>query len=105
LKVFFDECVPRPLMKLFPEYEIRTAQDMGWGRKKNGELLKLAETQFEIFVTTDTNLRYQQNLKERRIALLVLSPNNLHLLKSKYQEIAAAIASLQPSQYRELFLK
>ena len=104
MKVFFDECVPRPLAVLLAEHEIRTAQQLGWGRKKNGELLTLAETQFEVFVTTDQNLKYQQNLAGRKLAILVLSTNTLNILRAKYKEIAAAIASLQPGQYVELSL-
>ncbi|MDD2707974.1 MAG: hypothetical protein PHV34_08195 [Verrucomicrobiae bacterium] len=104
MKVFFDECMPRPLIALLAGLEIETAQGMGWGRKKNGELLKLTETQFEVFVTTDRNLRYQQNLKGRKIAILVLTPNVLSVLLSNYVRIGAAIKAMQPGEYQELTL-
>lgn len=76
MRVFFDECVPRPLRKLLTAYEIKTAQEMGWGRMKNGELVRQAETGgFGVFVNSDQNLQYQQNLQDRKIALLVLWTN------------------------------
>lgn len=60
MRVLFDECVPWPLHALLPEHECRTAQQMKWKRIKNGELLALAEAQFDVFLTCDQNLRYQQ---------------------------------------------
>jgi len=64
VRVFFDECVPKPLRRLLVPHDIRTAQDMGWSRMKNGELIRHAETGgFEVFVTADQNLQYQQNLQ------------------------------------------
>ena len=104
MKVFFDECIPRPLRLLLPGHTIKTAQEMGWGRKKNGELIALAEAEFEVFLTSDKNLRYQQNLTGRKIALLVLSTNTWSVVRSGVVEIAAALKSLQPGEYREMAL-
>jgi predicted nuclease of predicted toxin-antitoxin system len=59
MKVLLDECTPRVVKRRLPMHDISTAQEMGWAGIKNGELLKLAETQFEVFITTDKNLRYQ----------------------------------------------
>lgn len=76
MKVFFDECVPRPLRKLLATHEIKTAQELEWGRLKNGALIAHAEQAgFDVFVTSDQNLKYQQNLQRNKIALLVLSTN------------------------------
>jgi hypothetical protein len=91
-------------MALLPGHDIKTAQQMGWGRKKNGELLTLAEGQCDVFVTTDQNLKYQQNLTGRQISMLVLSTNTLSVLRAKHKEVAAAIATIQPGQYIELSL-
>jgi hypothetical protein len=100
VKVFFDECVPRPLSRLLPGHEIRTAQEMGWGRLKNGELIRRAEENgFEVFVTSDQNLGYQQNLAHRHIALLVLSTNYWPILQTQTARIETALAALQPGQY------
>ncbi len=106
MKIFFDECVPRPLRRLLPNHEILTAQEMGWGRLKNGELLRKAEENaFEVFVTSDQNLRYQQNMENRRIALLVLSTNFWPELKESAESIRVTIESLEPGQFVEIEIK
>ena len=103
MKVFFDECVPRPLRKLLAVPEIKTAQEMGWGRLKNGELIRQAEVSgFDVFVTSDQNLKYQQNLQGRKIALLVLSTNYWPILEKHHGLITSALAAIQPGQYLEL---
>jgi hypothetical protein len=103
VKVFFDECVPRPLRGLLNGQEIRTAQEMGWSRLKNGELIRCAEESgFEAFVTSDQNLVYQQNLAGRQIALLILSTNYWPVLRTRVDKIATALAALQPGQYGEV---
>jgi len=66
MKVLLDECVPWPIHRLLVGHECRTAQQKGWGGIKNGQLLQLAEAEFELFITADQNLRYQQNLAGRR---------------------------------------
>jgi len=105
VKVFFDECVPRPLRGLLPKHEIKTAQELGWGRLKNGELIRRAEESgFEVFVTSDQNLSYQQNLSGRRIALLVLSTNYWPTLRNQPSKIQEALVALQPGRYVELLI-
>jgi hypothetical protein len=104
VKILFDECMPQPLRRHLVEFEISTAQEIGWGRVKNGELLKRAEGVFEVFLTADQQLKYQQNLKGRRLAILVLSTNRWPKIKAKVQEIIAAIQSLNPGDYLELTL-
>ena len=81
MKVLFDECMPQPLRRLLVDFEISTAREMGWGRVKNGELLKRAEGVFDAFVTSDQQLEYQQNLKDRRLAILVFSTNRWPVVK------------------------
>jgi hypothetical protein len=101
--VFFDECVPRPLRKLLAGHEIKTAQDMGWSRMKNGELIRRAEAEgFYVFVTSDRNLRYQQNLQGRKIALLALSTNHWPALAKEYALVQSVLTSIQPGQYVDL---
>jgi len=105
VKVFFDECVPRPLCRLLAAHEIKTAQEMGWGRLKNGALIAQAEQGgFEVFVTSDQNLKYQQNLKSNRIALLVLSTNFWPTLRENHTRVAAALEAIRKGEYRELIL-
>src|SRR5206468_10977522 len=68
VKILLDECVPLPLRKLLVGHECSSAQEMGWKSIKNGELLSLAEPQFDLFITSDQGLAYQLNLRGRRIA-------------------------------------
>ena len=76
--ILFDTCVPRPLRNCLAGHNVRRAQQQGWGGLKNGELLRAAEVDgFEVFVTSDKNLSYQQNLSGRQIAILVLPTNRL----------------------------
>jgi hypothetical protein len=70
MRILLDECAPRPLKREFVEYKIRTVVEMGWSGKKNGELLRLMiQEGFTILLTTDQNLRYQQNLLESEKAI------------------------------------
>lgn len=104
MKILFDECMPQPLRRRLAELEISTAQEMGWGRVKNGDLLKLAEGAFDAFLTSDQQLKYQQNLKGRKLAILVLSTNRWPQVKARTQEIIAAVLALKPGDYVELTL-
>jgi hypothetical protein len=72
MKILFDACCPRPLRKYLPAHEVTTAQQMGWGELRNGELLKRAQNEFEVMISTDSNIEYQQQLPEYDIALIVL---------------------------------
>ena len=81
MRILLDECVPWPMHRLLTGHECRTAKQCGWGAIKNGDLLRLAEGQFDLFITSDQNLRYQQNLAGRRIAILELSTNKLHRIQ------------------------
>jgi hypothetical protein len=78
MRILLDECAPRPLKRELIDYEIRTVVEMGWAGKKNGELLQLMSQEgFTILLTTDQNLRYQQNLRQAGIAVVVLvAPSN-----------------------------
>jgi hypothetical protein len=96
--------MPQPLRRRLAEFEISTAQEMGWGRVKNGELLKRAEGVFDVFLTADQQLKYQQNLKDRKLAILVLSTNRWPIVKAKTPEIIAAIQALRQGDYKELDL-
>jgi hypothetical protein len=71
MKLLLDECLPRKLKNHLPEHECSTVPEQGWAGKKNGELLLLAEKSgFEIFLTLDRGVEYEQNLKERRVPAL-----------------------------------
>ena len=73
MRILFDQGTPVPLRHALPGHSVETAYERGWSNLCNGDLLTAAEgASFELFVTTDQNLRYQQNLAGRRIAILVL---------------------------------
>ena len=72
MRVLLDECLPRRLKRELAGHEVRTAPEMGWASKRNGELLALAVGQFDVFLTADRNLSYQQDLSSFDIAVVVL---------------------------------
>lgn len=89
MRILLDECLPRPLKRELNDYEIKTVVEMGWSGKKNGELLKLmVQEGFTILLTADRNLRYQQNLQQSGIAVIILvaSSNRLSDLISLIPE-------------------
>jgi hypothetical protein len=78
MRILLDECVPRPLRRNLPGHDVRTVQEMGWDGHENGDLLReLLAAGFDVFLTVDQNLRYQQNLRAAGVAVLVLvAPTN-----------------------------
>jgi hypothetical protein len=73
MRILFDQGTPVPLRQYLIEHSVTTAYEEGWSNLSNGDLLKSAEDKgYQIFVTTDRNLRYQQNLRDRQIAIVVL---------------------------------
>ena len=99
MKVLIDECLPKYLKKALAGHEVETVQGAGWSGVKNGELLKLAEITFEVFVTADQNLRYQQNLSERKIAIIELPTNTLSVVKQLTPEILNALSTITHGAY------
>lgn len=101
MKVLLDECVPAPLRRVLAEHSCSTAQSCGWSGVRNGELLALAERAgFEVFLTADQNLRYQQNLAARRLAILEVTTNDLRRSRAAVPTIVAALAELRAGEYR-----
>ena len=72
MRVILDECVDRRLARQFPGHAVKTVPEMGWATIRNGDLLALAEREFDVFVTVDRNLSFQQNLPRFKIAVLIL---------------------------------
>jgi len=68
VKILLDECTPHVVKKSLPTRDVSTVQEMGWAGIGNGELLNRAEGEFDVFITTDKKLRYQQNLSGRNLA-------------------------------------
>lgn len=77
MKILLDECIDRRLARDIAGHDVKTVHQMGWATIKNGELLDLAEKDFEVFVTVDRNLSFQQNLPRYNVAVIVLrAPSN-----------------------------
>lgn len=103
MKVLFDQGTPAPLRRAFAAHVVATAFEQGWAALQNGALLGAAEEQgFELFVTTDKNLRYQQDLAARRIAILVLWTTSWPDLRPHAAAVAAAGLAMSEGEYREL---
>src|SRR5262245_18715749 len=72
MRNLFDSCCPRPLRKYLSGHDVTTAQELGWEELRNGELLQRAQAQFDVMISTDSNIEYQQRLPDYGIALIVL---------------------------------
>jgi predicted nuclease of predicted toxin-antitoxin system len=72
MRVLLDECVPRKLKRVLGDHEVVTVTENGWSGLKNGELLKLAQANFDVFLTMDQNLSFQQNLKRFDIGIVLM---------------------------------
>jgi hypothetical protein len=103
VRLLFDQGTPVPLRQLLVGHEVSTAYECGWATLKNGELLTAAEVQgFEVLVTTDKNLKYQQNLASRSIAILVLGTTSWPRIRAAAEIVAAAVAAAAPGTYAEV---
>jgi hypothetical protein len=102
MKIIIDECVPHIVKKRLPQQEIKTVQEMGWAGVKNGDLLKLVEAEFDIFITSDKNLRFQQNLENRKLAILLLPSNQIPIVENLLPKIEDALKTNQSGEFIEL---
>lgn len=102
MRILFDQGTPAPLRRALAQHEVSTAFEMGWSNLENGELLRAAEGRFEVFVTTDQNLRYQQSLAGQQLAILVLPTTNWLEIQQHQQAVVAAVNSMGTGEYREL---
>jgi predicted nuclease of predicted toxin-antitoxin system len=99
-RLLLDENMPKGLRNILAGYTVESAYRMGWGALTNGELLKAAEAAgFDAIVTADNNMRYQQNLKGRRLALVVVSTNNWPIIRANADAVLAAVHSAQAGAY------
>ena len=102
MRVLFDQGTPAPLRRVLAAHEVSTTFELGWSDLENGDLLRAAEGRFEVFVTTDQNLRYQQNLSGRQLGILVLPTTSWPEMQTHQDEVATAVNSVRPGEYREL---
>ena len=102
MNIILDECTPHIVKKRLRHLAIRTVQEMGWAGVKNGALLKKVEPLFDVFITTDKNLRYQQNLSGRTLAFIVLPTNQVPVIAKLIPEIDAVLATIQTGDFIEI---
>ena len=100
MKLLLDECIDRRLAKELKDHFVRTVPQMGWAGIKNGKLLLLTEDNFDIFITVDRNLSFQQSLPRFDIVVLVLhaKSNRLSELRNLAPKILTEISRLQKKQ-------
>ena len=102
MKIIIDECVPHIVKRRLPQREIKTVQEMGWAGVKNGKLLKLVEAEFDVFITSDKNLRYQQNLQNRKMAILLLPSNQIPIIINLLPQIDEELEKMKSGDFVEL---
>lgn len=101
MKILLDECIDRRFRRKLPGHEVSTVQEMGWAGKKNGELLSLAQGRFQVFITVDRNLHFQQNLPKFDIAVLILTAktNELRELHRLAPEVLHALSRIKSKEH------
>ena len=102
MRIILDENLPKPLKEAFSGHPITTVQEQGLSGTRNGALLERLEGMFDVFITADKNLRYQQNLSGRQIAIVELPTNRLPLLRPLFPRIATAVESIAAGEYAQL---
>jgi hypothetical protein len=101
--ILFDHSTPAPLSPFLTGHTVTEARDRGWDRLSNGNLLAEAERAgFDVLLTADKNMRYQQNLAGRRIALVVLGTPQWPRVRLHIERIAAAVNAATPGSYAEV---
>lgn len=100
MRVLLDESLPHDLRYSFPDHVAVTVTYMGWARKENGDLLDLAEASFDVLLTVDRGLPFQQNIAKRKIAVIVLvvRDNQLETLERLLPGVEAALERIKPEE-------
>lgn len=105
MRILFDQGTPVPLRHFLSEHEVTTAFELGWAQLQNGDLLSAAENAgFEIFITTDKNLQYQQNLTARVISIIVLGATSWPRIQKITPAILTTVSQAKPNSYIEVFV-
>lgn len=103
MRILFDQGTPAPLRRALSAHEVVTAHELGWSRLQNGELITAAENAgYEIFVTTDKNLKYQQKLAGRRLSIIVLMTTSWPRIRTHLAAVVAAIEEARLGGYQEV---
>ena len=102
MRILIDECVPHIVKKRLPKHAIFTVQEMSWSGIKNGQLLSLASAQFDVFITSDKNLRHQQDLASLDLAIILLPGNQVPLIESVLPRLDEVLSSVTVPKFTEL---
>lgn len=103
MKILFDQGVPVPLRRFLHPSSVDTATENGWSQLTNGSLIESAEREgYDVLITTEQNLRYQQNLTHRKIAILVLKTTSWPRIKKSVQKVAEELQKVTPAAFLEL---
>jgi hypothetical protein len=103
MRILFDQATPLPIRACLDQHVVRTASQQGWDTLNNGDLLAAAEEGgFDILLTTDKNMRYQQNLEGRKIAVVILGRQQWPQLRPHVQRIVEAVNAAAPGSYIEI---
>lgn len=103
MRILFDHGTPAPLQPFLANHTIQEAKDLGWDTLSNGELLKAAEEAgFDVLLTTDKNIRFQQNLSRFAIAIVVLGNSTWPVLRRHVTRVVEAVNSAKPGSYSEV---
>ncbi len=103
MKILFDNGTPKPIAQYLTGHVVIRARQIGWHELENGELIQRAEEAgYDVLLSTDKNIRYQQNLSGRRIALVVLTSSQWPMVRLRLAEIAKAIDACTPGSYIEV---
>ena len=99
-RVLLDECLPRHLKRSLAGHDVQTVPEAGWASKENGELLTIAADKYDVFVTVDRNLTFQQNIEKFQIAIVILVAhgNRLQDLMPLVPALQRAVDSIEPGQ-------
>ena len=102
MKILLDEGVPRIIQRRLRELSISSVEEMGWRGIKNGALLDLMTGQFQILITTDKSLPFQQNLKQRQVSAVIIPTNDVPSVIELLPQIESALAVISPGQAIEI---
>ena len=103
MRILFDNNTPRPLRRYLTEHTVDTADEKGWARIRNGDLLDSAESDgYDVLITADQSMRYQQNMASRQVAVMVLLSNRWPRVQLRSEEIRDALAGMSPGEVREV---
>lgn len=104
MRILIDECLPKRLKLEFPDHFVQTVPEAGWASKQNGELLRLAEKEFDVLLTNDRNIEHQQNLKQVALAFIVLvaATNDINDLIPLVPAVKITLNDIQPGEIRSI---